>query len=53
MSITAAKVVIARNWILAYRYIYKLTECYNELWEIAINDKMTWEIKVKKEIVEK
>ena len=41
-----ARLVIARNWKL--KYMFQLSEWYNKVWGLAINDKLTCAIGFKK-----
>ena len=42
----AVKLIIARNW--KSKLEFQLEEWYNEIWNLAINDKLTCILKVKK-----
>ena len=44
--LTAARLIIARNWKSKYELC--LEEWYKEVWNIALNDKLTCSLKVKK-----
>ena len=44
--LTTARLIIARNW--KSKSEFQMEEWYNEIWNIAINDKLTCNLKVKK-----
>ena len=44
--LTAARLIIARQW--KSKSEFQMDEWYNEIWNIAINDKLTCNLKVKK-----
>ena len=44
--LTAARLIIARNW--KSKSEFRMEEWYNEIWNIAINYKLTCNLKVKK-----
>ena len=43
---TGARLIIARNW--KSKLEFQMEQWYNEIWNIAINDKLTCNLKVKK-----
>ena len=49
--IKAARLIIAKN--RKGKYDFQITEWYNEIWNIAINGKLTCDIKLKKGLLNK